>query len=88
MHLLVWAVVGWVTFFLFSAKCSVLCTCISMYEISCFYRIYMYMYLHMLVCCVYSERKHVECVMKDNVAVVRLNSPNSKVHVHTCRNTL
>ena len=59
----------------------------SMYEISCFYHIYMYMlymymymYVHMFVCCVCSERKHVECVMKDNVAVVRLNSPNNKVY--------
>ena len=26
-----------------------------------------------------SELKHVECVMRDNVAVVRLNSPNNKV---------
>lgn len=28
-----------------------------------------------------SGRKHVECVMKDSVAVVRLNSPDNKVSV-------
>ena len=26
-----------------------------------------------------ADLKHVECVMKDNVAVVRLNSPDNKV---------
>ena len=35
------------------------------------------------VCCVFvsPELKHVQCVMRDNVAVVRLNSPDNKVHV-------
>ncbi|CAI8032170.1 hypothetical protein GBAR_LOCUS18212 [Geodia barretti] len=28
-----------------------------------------------------SHLKHVECVMKDNVAVVRLNSPDNKVDI-------
>ena len=57
MHLLIWAMVGWVTLPVLA--------------------VFSYMYLHMFVC---SERTHVECVMKDNVAVVRLNSPNNKVY--------